>query len=192
MSAPKMSAVALALGVAVLAASPASAREKIAEIDGLAEQKPAASSVAVAVDPIAVAKVAVVSALKEETLSLQAYAVASVSELKESSEAVGTNAVAKTKAIATDKTTLLPVVVSDVKLASSVLQIDAARLKDVKAANEADPLLDAINRFEMFRPGCMTRAWAVQQMGISADKRGDSAEADRLFDRYMGMMKGAE
>ena len=192
MSAPKMSAVALALGVAVLAASPASAREKIAEIDGLAEQKPAASSVAVAVDPIAVAKVAEVSALKEETLSVQAYAVASVSELKESSETVGTNAVAETKAIAADKTAPLPVVVSDVKLASSVLQIEAAKLKDVKAAKEADPALDAINRFEMFRPGCMTRAWAVQQMGISADKRGDSAEADRLFDRYMGMMEGAE
>ena len=227
MSAPKMSAVALALGVAVLAASPASAREKIAEIDGLAEQKPAASSVAVAVEPVAVGKVAEVSALKEETLSVQAYAVASVSELKESSEAVGTNAVAsaeaisreslkvgtnavakveaiakssetvgtnavaETKAIAADKTTLLPVVVSDVKLASSVLQIEAAKLKDVKAAKEADPALDAINRFEMFRPGCMTRAWAVQQMGISADKRGDSVEADRLFDRYMGMMESA-
>ena len=245
MSAPKMSAVALALGVAVLAASPASAREKIAEIDGLAEQKPAASSLAVEVEPIAVGKVAEVSALKAETLSVPTGSVLSVSAVSQekatvgtnpvasvnaiseetlavatnsvasvrpvssetqsvgtnavakveaiakSSESVGTNAVAETKAIAADKTTLLPVVVSDVKSIDSVVRVDSAKLNDVKAAKKADPFLDAIVRFEIFRPGCMTRAWAVQQMGISADKRGDSAEADRLFDRYMGMMENS-
>ena len=227
MSAPKMSAVALALGVAVLAASPASAREKIAEIDGLAEQEPAASSLAAEVEPIAVGKVAEVSALKaetlsvptgsvlsvsavsqekatvgtnsvasvnaisEETLAVATNSVASVRPVSSETESVGTNAVAETKAIAADKTTLLPVVVSDIKSIDSVVRVDSAKLNDVKAAKKAGPFLDAIGRFEIFRPGCMTRAWAVQQMGISADKRGDSAEADRLFDRYMGMMESA-
>ena len=189
MSAPKMSAVALALGVAVLAASPASAREKIAEVDGVAEAVPARQSAASTVEPVALPVVA--NALALETAQSVPVVAAEDASAIPPAERISVGDVAEAAVLAADDARVEVAKITDAVAVAFASPVDEERPKDAAELAEAEVAVASVPRFEMYHPAFLTRAWVVQRMGLDAEGRGDAAEADRLFDRYMGMMERA-
>ena len=189
MSAPKMSAVALALGVAALAASPASAHEKIAAIDGVAEASTPRQAAVASAEPVAMPVVADAPAL-EAAQTVPSVAAADASAIP-SAERMDVGDVAEAAAIAADDACVAVARIADAVSAAFVSPVGAAKPKDAEEAVVANVAVAPAPRFEMYHPAFLSRAWVIQRMGLDAENRGDAAEADRLFDRYMGMMDSA-